>query len=43
MCRVLKPGGHGLIIMGLGAVNKILTELTFRTMLLKKRCQLPGY
>jgi ubiquinone/menaquinone biosynthesis C-methylase UbiE len=52
MCRVLKPGGHGLIIdlrkdasmesinhevdgMGLGTINKILTKLTFRTMLLK--------
>jgi ubiquinone/menaquinone biosynthesis C-methylase UbiE len=52
MCRVLKPGGRGLIIdlrkdappelidqhvdaMGLGAVNKLLTKLAFRTMLLK--------
>ncbi len=52
MCRVLKPGGRGLIIdlrkdasmedinhhvegMGLGAVNKVLTMLAFRTMLLK--------
>jgi ubiquinone/menaquinone biosynthesis C-methylase UbiE len=52
MCRVLKPGGRGLIIdlrkdasmedinhhvegMGLGAVNKVLTKLAFRTMLLK--------
>ncbi len=52
MCRVLKPGGRGLIIdlrkdasmesinrevdgMGLGPINKILTKLTFRTMLLK--------
>jgi ubiquinone/menaquinone biosynthesis C-methylase UbiE len=52
MCRVLKPGGRGLIIdlrkdasvesidqevngMGLGAVNKVLTKLVFRTMLLK--------
>ena len=47
MCRVLKPGGRGLIIdlrgdaspesmnrhvdaMGLSAVNKIMTKLTFR-------------
>jgi ubiquinone/menaquinone biosynthesis C-methylase UbiE len=52
MCRVLKPGGRGLIIdlrkdaslesinqhvdgMGLSAVNKVLTKLVFRTMLLK--------
>jgi ubiquinone/menaquinone biosynthesis C-methylase UbiE len=52
MCRVLKPGGRGLIIdlrkdasiqsinhevegMGLNPVNKILTKLAFRTMLLK--------
>jgi ubiquinone/menaquinone biosynthesis C-methylase UbiE len=52
MCRVLKPGGRGLIIdlrkdasvesinhevdgMGLGPINKMLTKLTFRTMLLK--------
>jgi len=52
MCRVLKPGGRGLIIdlrkdasmesinhevegMGLNPINKILTKLTFRTMLLK--------
>src|SRR5271170_823175 len=52
MCRVLKPGGRGVIIdlrgdaspesinhevdgMGLGPINKILTKLTFRTMLLK--------
>lgn len=52
MCRVLKPGGRGLIIdlrkdasmesinhevegMGLGAINKALTKLAFRTMLLK--------
>ena len=52
MCRVLKPGGRGLIIdlrhdaspesidrhvdgMGLSAVNRLLTKLTFRTMLLK--------
>ncbi len=52
MCRVLKPGGRGMIIdlrkdasvesinrevdgMGLGAINKMLTKLTFRTMLLK--------
>jgi ubiquinone/menaquinone biosynthesis C-methylase UbiE len=52
MCRVLKPGGRGLIIdlrkdasmesinhhvegMGLGPVNKVLTKLAFRTMLLK--------
>lgn len=52
MCRVLKPGGHGLIIdlrgdaspsalsryvdgMGLSTVNRVLTKLAFRTMLLK--------
>ncbi len=52
MCRVLKPGGRGLIIdlrkdasiesinhevesMGLNPVNKVLTKLAFRTMLLK--------
>jgi ubiquinone/menaquinone biosynthesis C-methylase UbiE len=52
MCRVLKPGGRGLIIdlrkdasmesinhevegMRLNPINKILTKLTFRTMLLK--------
>ena len=52
MCRVLKPGGRGLIIdlrkdasmesinrevdgMGLGPINKMVTKLTFRTMLLK--------
>jgi ubiquinone/menaquinone biosynthesis C-methylase UbiE len=52
MCRVLKPGGRGLIIdlrkdaslesinqhvdgMGLSTVNKALTKLVFRTMLLK--------
>jgi ubiquinone/menaquinone biosynthesis C-methylase UbiE len=52
MCRVLKPGGRGLIIdlrkdaslesinrevdgMGLNPVNKMLTKLTFRLMLLK--------
>ena len=52
MCRVLKPGGRGLIIdlrrdadpgeinrhvdgMGLSTVNRILTKLAFRTMLLK--------
>lgn len=52
MCRVLKPGGRGLIIdlrrdaspesinrhvdtMGLSAVNRLLTKLAFRTMLLK--------
>lgn len=52
MCRVLKPGGRGIIIdlkhdasmedvdhlvegMGLNTVNKVLTKLTFRTMLLK--------
>jgi len=52
MCRVLKPGGRGLIIdlrhdaspesigqhvdaMGLNAVNRILTRLAFRFMLLK--------
>ena len=52
MCRVLKPGGRGLIIdlkrnaspreisrevdgMGLTAVNRILTKLAFKTMLLK--------
>jgi len=52
MCRVLKPGGRGLLIdlrrdapqasvdhhvdgMGLGAVNKVVTKLVFRLMLLK--------
>jgi hypothetical protein len=52
MCRVLKRGGHGLIIdlrrnasiadvnrhvdaMGLSAVNRVITKLTFRWMLLK--------
>jgi ubiquinone/menaquinone biosynthesis C-methylase UbiE len=52
MCRVLKPGGRGLIIdlrkdaspqsisravdaMGLSTVNKILTKLAFRLMLLR--------
>jgi ubiquinone/menaquinone biosynthesis C-methylase UbiE len=52
MCRVLRPGGRGLIIdlkrdanpgeisrhvdaMGLSTVNRVLTKLAFRTMLLK--------
>ncbi len=52
MCRVLKPGGRGLIVdlrkdatmesinqhvdgMGLNPLNKVLTKLAFRTMLLK--------
>ncbi len=52
MCRVLKPGGRGLIVdlrrdapigevnrlvdqMGLSAVNRVITKLTFRWMLLK--------
>jgi ubiquinone/menaquinone biosynthesis C-methylase UbiE len=52
MCRVLKPGGRGLIIdlrkdasmesinhlvdgMGLTAINRMMTKLTFRVMLLK--------
>ncbi len=52
MCRVLKPGGRGLIVdlrkdasiesinhevegMRLNPVNKVLTKLVFRTMLLK--------
>jgi len=52
MCRVLQPGGRGLIIdlrhdaspkqinrhveaMHLSAINKVLTKLAFRTMLLK--------
>jgi ubiquinone/menaquinone biosynthesis C-methylase UbiE len=53
MCRVLKPGGRGIIIdlkgdaspeeisrevdgMGLSSINKILTKLAFKTMLLKR-------
>jgi ubiquinone/menaquinone biosynthesis C-methylase UbiE len=60
MCRVLKPGGRGLIIdlrkdasmedinhhvegMGLGAVNKVLTKLAFRTMLLKSAYTRPQF
>jgi ubiquinone/menaquinone biosynthesis C-methylase UbiE len=60
MCRVLKPGGQGLIIdlrkdasmesinhevdgMGLNAINKILTKLTFRTMLLKSAYTRPQF
>ncbi len=60
MCRVLKPGGRGLIIdlrkdasmesinhevegMGLGAVNKVLTKLAFRTMLLKSAYTKPQF
>jgi ubiquinone/menaquinone biosynthesis C-methylase UbiE len=52
MCRVLKPGGRGLIIdlkrnaspeeigrhidgMGLSTINRILTKLAFKTMLIK--------
>lgn len=52
MCRVLKPGGCGLIIdlrkdasmesinhtvdaMGLNAINRVMTKLTFRLMMLK--------
>lgn len=52
MCRVLKPGGHGLIIdlrgdacpaeidhhvdgMRLSTINRVLTKLAFKTMLLK--------
>jgi len=52
MCRVLRPGGRGVIIdlkgdaspeeisrevdgMGLSTMNRILTKLAFRTMLLK--------
>jgi ubiquinone/menaquinone biosynthesis C-methylase UbiE len=52
MCRVLKPGGRGLIIdlrkdasmesinemvneMGLNTINRMVTKLTFRMMLLK--------
>jgi ubiquinone/menaquinone biosynthesis C-methylase UbiE len=60
MCRVLKPGGSGLIIdlrkdasmesinhevegMGLGAINKVLTKLAFRTMLLKSAYTKPQF
>ncbi len=60
MCRVLKPGGRGLIIdlrkdasmesinqevegMGLNPINKILTKLTFRTMLLKSAYTKPQF
>jgi ubiquinone/menaquinone biosynthesis C-methylase UbiE len=52
ICRVLRPGGRGLIIdlkadanpgeisrhvdaMGLSTINRVLTKLAFRTMLLK--------
>jgi len=60
MCRVLKPGGRGLIVdlrkdasmesinhevegMGLGAVNKVITKLAFRTMLLKSAYTKPQF
>jgi len=60
MCRVLKPGGQGVIIdlrkdasvesinhevdgMGLSAINKMLTKLTFRTMLLKSAYTEPQF
>jgi ubiquinone/menaquinone biosynthesis C-methylase UbiE len=53
MCRVLRPGGRGLIIdlrgdvspevishevdgMGLSTMNRVLTKLAFRTMLLRR-------
>jgi ubiquinone/menaquinone biosynthesis C-methylase UbiE len=53
MCRVLRPGGRGLIIdlkrdaspeaishefdgMGLSTINRMLTKLVFKTMLLKR-------
>jgi ubiquinone/menaquinone biosynthesis C-methylase UbiE len=52
MCRVLKPGGRGLLIdlsrdagpedvshavdkMGLSTVNRILTKMAFKTMLIR--------
>lgn len=60
MCRVLKPGGRGLIIdlrkdatmesinhevdgMGLSAINKMLTKLAFRTVLLKSAYTEPQF
>ena len=60
MCRVLKPGGRGLIIdlrkdatmesinhevdgMGLSAINKMLTKLAFRTVLLKSAYTKPQF
>jgi ubiquinone/menaquinone biosynthesis C-methylase UbiE len=60
MCRVLKPGGRGLIIdlkgdaskseidravdaMGLTTLNRILTRLAFKTMLLKRAYTKPQF
>jgi ubiquinone/menaquinone biosynthesis C-methylase UbiE len=60
MCRVLKPGGRGLIIdlrhdaspelidrhvdgMDLSAINRVLTKLAFRTMLLKNAYTKPQF
>jgi ubiquinone/menaquinone biosynthesis C-methylase UbiE len=60
MCRVLKPGGRGLIIdlkgnaskseisravdgMGLSTLNRILTKMAFKTMLLKRAYTKPQF